>query len=41
LSINAPRFGRYGLLGRGIVADQSARSTCRNSHTTPAALKSR
>jgi hypothetical protein len=40
LSIDAPPFGRYDLLSHGILADQGARSTCRNSHTAPAALKS-
>jgi len=40
LSIDAPPFGRYDLISHCILADQGARSTCRNSHTAPAALKS-
>jgi hypothetical protein len=40
LPINAPPFGRYDLLSHRIVVGQDSRSTCRNSHTTPAAPKS-
>jgi hypothetical protein len=40
LPINAPPFGRYDLLSHRIGADQSARSTGRNSHTALDALKS-
>jgi len=40
LPINAPPCGCYDLLSHCIVADQCARSTCRNWHTAPAALKS-
>jgi hypothetical protein len=40
LPINAPPSGRYNLLSYRILVEQNARSTCRNSHTTPAALKS-
>jgi hypothetical protein len=40
LPINAPPFGRYDLLSHRIVVGQDSRSTGRDSHTTPAALKS-
>jgi hypothetical protein len=40
LPINAPPFSRDDLLNHRIVVDQGARSTCRSSHTEPAALKS-
>jgi hypothetical protein len=40
LPTSASPFGRNDLLNHGIVADQCARSTCRNSHTAPAAPKS-
>jgi hypothetical protein len=40
LSISAPPFGRYDLLNHRIGLDHCARSTCRNSHTASAALKS-
>jgi hypothetical protein len=40
LPINAPPFGRYDPFSHRIVVGQDPPSTCRNSHTTPAALKS-
>jgi hypothetical protein len=40
LPIIEPPVGHYDLLSHRIVVDQDARSTCRDSHTTPAALKS-
>jgi hypothetical protein len=40
LPINASPFGHYDPLSHRFGADPSARSTGRNSHTAPAALKS-
>jgi hypothetical protein len=40
LPISASPFGRYNLISHCTGADQCARSTCRNAHTAPAALKS-
>jgi len=40
LPINAPPYGRYDLLSHRIVVNRGAPSTCRNSHTVSAALKS-
>jgi len=38
LPTHAPPFGRCDLLSHGILGDQCARSTGRNSHAAPAAL---
>jgi hypothetical protein len=38
--ISASPFDRYNLLSHCILADHRTRSTCRNSYTAPAALKS-
>jgi hypothetical protein len=38
--ISASPFRRYNLLNHCILADHRTRSTCRNSYTAPAALKS-
>jgi hypothetical protein len=40
LPISAPSLGRNDLLNHRTGLDHRARSTCRNSHTAPAAPKS-